>query len=187
MDGLLSFSFDANPVLDPLDPTSSFKLGFTYEVECYDRDGKLRWRDVARNIIPTVGLNDILNCYYGAGSQTTTWYLGMVDNAGFTAFAAGDTMSSHSGWTENTNTSLSARPTWTPSAASGASISNGTAVTISMNPATTCTIKGFFLTSNNTLGGTSGILSSEAALGSPQLCNSGDTLKVTMTNNATTS
>lgn len=187
MDGHLSFVIDTDMVGRAAELESTFRLGFTYDVECYDAHGNLRWRDRAKNIIPTVGLNDILNCYYGAGSQSTTWYLGMVDNSGFTAFNATDTLSSHSGWTENTNTSNSSRGTWTPGAASAASISNGTAVTIPMNPSGTCTIKGFFLANNNTLGGTSGLLSSEAALGTPQLCNNGDTLKVTMTNNATTS
>lgn len=187
MDNFVIGTADDGVMFPEIGIQSSFGMGFTYNVECYDKHGNLRWRDAAKNIIPTIGLNDILNVYYAVGSQSAAWYLGMVDNAGFTAFNSTDTMASHSGWTENTNTSLPSRPVWTPSAASGASISNGTAVTVTMNPSTTCTIKGFFLANNNTLGGTSGLLSSEAALGTPQLCNPGDTLKVTMINAATTS
>jgi len=184
----LSFSVDAG--LAPFSEealASGFQLGGTFHVECYDKDGNLRWKDTAKNILPVINLNDILNVYYNASSATTTWYMGMVDNAGFSAFASTDTMASHSGWSENTNTSLASRPTWVPSAASAGSMSNPTATTFNMNPSPTCTIRGFFLASNNTLGGTSGMLSAEAALGTPQIANNGDTLKVTYAINATTS
>lgn len=188
MDPVMTFAVDAMLGDEGFSGIAdSFGLGGYYEVECYDKDGNLRWKDIAKNILPTTNLNDVLNVYWGAGSQSTTWYLGMVDNAGFSAFASTDTAASHAGWTENTNTSLTARPVWTPGAAASASISNPTAVTIPMNPSTTCTIKGFFLSTSNTLGGTAGMLSAEAALGTPQLCNNGDTLKLTYTLNATTS
>ena len=190
MDSDLTFSYDASGLWLP-DETSlisqRFGIGGIFEAWCYDRHGNLRWHDVAKNIIPTAGLNDILNIYYGAGSQTATWYMGMVDNAGFSAFGATDTMGSQAGWAETVNTSLTSRPIWTPAAASAGSVSNGSAVTFNMNPSPTCTIRGFFICSNNTLGGTSGILSPEAALTSPQLCNNGDVLKVTYAVNATTS
>ena len=184
-----NFVLDTESILNPENiPASGLKIGGTFTAECYDRDGKLKWKARAKNIIPNAVLNDILNVYFDASSATTTFYMGMVDNSGFTAFAAGDTMSSHSGWTENTNTSLSTRPTWTPGSASAQSIANGTQVSFPMNPSGTCTIKGFFLTSNSTLGGTTGNLVATAAIGTgPQTCSNGDTLKVTYAVNATTS
>lgn len=183
-------TFQINAGLSPFsmeELASGFSLGGTFYAECYDKDGNLRWKDTAKNILPTINLNDVLNVYFNASSQTTVWYMMMVDNAGFSAFSATDTAASHSGWSENTNTSLASRPAWTPGAASAGSMSNPSATQFNMNPSTTCTLKGFALISNNTLGGTSGMLSAEAALGTPQLCNNGDTLKVTYAINATTS
>ena len=158
---------------------SGLGVGGTFFVECYDKDGNLRWRDQAKNIIPNAILNDILNVYFNSGAQTSAFYIGIVDNAGFSAFAAADTMASHAGWTENINYSNGSRPVWTPGAASGQSISNPTPATFNMNPPSTITVKGFFLTSSNTLGGTSGNLDATAALQTPQQANNGDTLKVT--------
>lgn len=168
-------------------PTGRFSLGGVFYCECWDKWGRFRWRDWAKNILPVANLNDILNTYFGGGSQIVTWYMGMVDNAGFSAFSASDTSASHPGWSENTNCSNSSRPAWTPGAASSGSMSNPSATVFNMNPAPTCTIKGFFLSQSNTLGGTSGMLSAEAALTSPQVFNNGDTGKVSYSIIATTS
>lgn len=177
----MSFSIDtAFPQsVDDTAAGTGFEVGGYMDVECYDSDGKLKWTDRVHNIIPNAALDNILNVYYAAATQTTTFYMGMVDNAAFSAFAAADTMASHTGWTESTACSNSVRPTWTPGAASGQSIANGTQVTFTINA--TATIKGFFLTTVNTLGGTTGTLNATAALSSAQAVANGDSLKVTYT------
>lgn len=166
--------------------SDQFKIGGVFHAECYDQDGKLKWSDVAYNAVSNLALNDVLDVYLGAASQTSVWYLGLVDNTGFSAYAAADTMSSHAGWTESVAYSNTNRVTWTPGSASSQSVSNGTTSDFTINAS--ATIKGVFLTSNNTKSGTTGKLFATASFsGGNQTVNSGDTLKVTYTCSATTS
>jgi len=138
------------------------------------------WEESIRNIIPNGGLNDLLSVWLKSGTQTTTWYILLVDNASFSAFAAADTMSSHSGWIENTDYDESVRQTWTGSAISGQSTDN-TASPAVFTISTTITIKGAAFVSNNTKGGTTGILASEAAFDSNRSLVDNQTLSVTIT------
>lgn len=114
----------------------------------------------ATNLIPTVALTDVLAVYLAAGTPKTTWYAGLVNNVGFTTFAAGDTIASHGGWTEWQTYSESVRQTWTPAAASGGSITNSAAMVFT--PSADAVIHGAFLVSNSTKGGTGGLMYSEA-------------------------
>jgi hypothetical protein len=166
--------------------------GGTFHVACYDADGNLRWTDRAKNGVTSTGLDYVLNTCFRGGTAITTWYLGLVDNAGWTGYNLTDTMSSHSApntWAENTDFSNATRPQWSPGAPSGNAISNGTTVDFTMNPASgTRTIKGLFCVSNNTIGGTTGTLFSTASFaGGTQTVNNGDTLKVTYTISAANS
>ena len=149
-----------------------------YHVRCYGPDGALKWEDYTDNLITNVGLNDVLNAYIRGTTQTTAWYMGLVDNASYSAFAAADTASSHTGWVENQAYSNGSRPQWSPGAASSQSITNASSVNFSMNA--TATIRGIFIASVATLGATTGTLFSEAAFsGGNQSVNSGDTLQCT--------
>lgn len=171
---------------------NGLSAGGHFIVECFDKDGNFKWEDTAENAVTGVGLDHILNIVLGAGTQITTWYIGLVDNAGFTAFASGDTSASHSGWSEaaGSDYSQSTRPSWSPSTSSGGagSVSNSSTVNFSMTNSSSLTIKGLFLISDNTKAGTSGVLFSTAAFTSgTQATNSGDTLKITYTVSATSS
>lgn len=166
--------------------------GGHFIVECFDKDGNLKWEDTAENAVTGVGLDYLLNISLGAGTQITTWYIGLVDNSGFTTLAAADTAASHGGWTEaaSGNYSQTTRPSWTPSTSSGGagSVANSSTVNFSMTNSSALTVKGLFLISDNTKGGTSGTLFSTAAFtGGTQATNSGDTLKITYTVSATSS
>lgn len=157
-----------------------FGLKGRFDVECYGPDGALKWRNTAFNAITNAGLDHTLNSELRNQTQVATWYMGLVDNAGFSAYAAADVMSSHAGWAENQDYSQSTRPTWTPAAPSSQAVANSSTVDFSMNA--TKTIRGLFITSANDKGGTTGTLFSEASFtGGNQAVNSGDTLKVTYT------
>jgi len=88
----------------------------------------------------------------------TAWYAGLINNAGFTGVDATDVMSSHSGWAESTDYTESVRQTLSFAAAASRSIT--AEVSFTMNA--TVTIDGLFVVTNNTKGGTSGVLWSTA-------------------------
>lgn len=131
------------------------------------------------NGIVDVGLNHILETEFHSGTQVTTWYIGLIDNAGFSALSNSDTSASHAGWTENTDYSNANRVTWGTGAASGRSVTNASTADFNING--TATIKGIFIISQNTKGGSTGVLWSTAAFGSNVSVQNGDTLKVTYT------
>lgn len=153
----------------------NFNLGLTniWEVVCYDKDGKEKWREKNKNIIVTEGLNHILNTQFNAGTQVTTWYIGLK---GTGTPVAADTMASHSSWSEITDYTGN-RKEWTEGAASAGSMTNSTSVDFSMNAGVT--VVGAFLNSAAT--GDSGTLYGVVDFASSRAVISGDTLAVTVT------
>lgn len=156
-----------------------------YTVVCHDKDGNLKWEARSDNLVVNVGLQDMNAKYFTGSTYTAAFYLGLYGAAASNNPAAGDTMSSHAGWTEVTAYSQSTRPACsfgTPTTA------NPSVATNSASPATfsingTTTVGGAFLTTNNTKGGTTGTLFSAADFQSPgdRSVVSGDTLTVTYT------
>lgn len=164
--------------------------GGFYTIQCHDADGNLKWEVVEKhNLVVNGGLQDMNTKYFTGSSYTATWYLGLYGAGATNNPAAGDTMSSHAGWTEVTAYSQAARPTATFGTATTA---NPSVISNSASPATfsingTTTVGGAFLTSNSTKGGTTGVLFSAADFASPgdRSVVSGDTLTVTYTFNLT--
>lgn len=155
------------------------KMKGKFHVEHYNDKGELLAEYDFYNGVTNGGRDNILNVYFDAATQTTTWYMGLIDNSGFSALAAGDTMSSHTGWTEFVSYSGGARGTWGAGASSGQSITNATAVTF--NITSSGTVYGIFITSSNTLSGTSGTLWATGGFTSTVPVSNGDQLKVTYT------
>lgn len=168
----------------------NLKVGGHFIVECYDKDGNFKWEDVAENAVTTVGIAYLLNVSLCNQAQIAAWYIGIVDNAGFSTFAPADTMASHAGWSEVAvgNYSNTTRVTWSPSAPSGGAIVNAATSNFNMTNAGALSVYGLFLNSDSTKSGTVGTLFSTAAFtGGTQAVNSGDTLKITYTVSATSS
>jgi hypothetical protein len=150
-----------------------------YEVECV-RDGEVVWTDRIDNLVTTVGKNDALDKYLAGSAYTAAWYLGLIDSGSYSAVAAADTSASHGGWTESTAYSQGARPTAAWSAASAGAKALSSAASFSINAG--ATIKGCFLISNSTKGGTTGILYSAGLFsGGDKVVQNGDTLNVSYT------
>jgi hypothetical protein len=159
--------------------------GGVFTIQCHSQDGQLRWEETTHNLVVNVGLQDMNTKYFSGSSYTATWYLGLYGSGSTNNPAASDTMSSHAGWTEVTAYSQSTRPQCTFGTATTADpsvISNSAAAAVFSINATT-TIGGAFLTSNNTKGGTTGILFSAADFDSPgdRAVASGDTITLTYT------
>lgn len=148
-------------------------------VEHRNKAGKLIGIYRVPNGIVDVGMNHILETEFHAGAAVTTWYIGLVDNSGWTAFADGDTMGSHAGWSESTVYSAGTRPQWTMGAASGRQITNAATVDFAINGS--AVLKGIFITSDSAKSGSAGTLWATAAFSSTVSVQSGDTLKITYT------
>jgi len=159
--------------------------GGVFTIECRGADGALKWSAESDNLVVNVGLKDMNDKYFTGSSYTAAWYIGLYGAASSNNPAAGDTMASHAGWTEVTAYSQSTRPQCNFGAATTADpsvISNSASVAVfSINGTTT--VGGAFLTSNNTKGGTTGILFSASDFQSPgdRSVVSGDVLNVTYT------
>jgi len=156
-----------------------------FEIKCHDKDGNLKWEAQSKNLVVNVGLQYMAGSALTSVTQITTWYLGLYGAGASNTPAAGDTMSSHAGWTEVVAYSNATRVAATFATATTA---NPSVVTNSASPATfningTTTVGGAFLTSGSAKGGTAGTLFSAADFGSPgdRSVVSSDTLSVTYT------
>lgn len=150
------------------------------ELERLVHGGSTLWRDDWHNLVVNDGLNDILTQYFKGSSYTAAHYIGLTD--GTPTPAAGDTMSSHSGWTEVTDYGGSTRPTFTAGTVSSQSVDNsGSVASFSINSDST-TVGGAFCSTDDTKGGTAGVLYSVGAFsGGDKSLDNGDTLEVTAT------
>lgn len=153
------------------------KLGGKFEIKCFDKTGKLKWKDTAKNIVVNVGLYHILDILFvSATSQIDPWYVGLVDDT--PSFAAGDTLASHAGWTENANYTGDRKEF--VDVRSGASVGNSASKASFSIDTDSQTIAGAFLCS--AASGTSGTLLCEAPFtGGDKSVDDGDTLEVTYT------
>ena len=131
-------------------------FGGHWDVECRDKDGNVKWRDTVKNIVVNAGLNHLLDVALSAATQITTWSIGLLSAT--PTVAAGDTMSSHAGWTEVQAYDEANRVAWSDGGVSGQSVSNsGSPAAFTVN-ANGTQIGGAFLISSNTKGGTTGTL-----------------------------
>lgn len=149
------------------------------------------------NGIANEGKNKLLDVMFHAQSAITSWWLGLIDNAGYSALAAADVyaqIGGTNGWAEFTDytdaanaDSASTRPAWTEGAASSQAITNGTPVVFDITD--TGTVKGLFLVgghadcqnkSDNAASG--GVLWATALFNTGDVAvNADDQLKVTYT------
>ena len=168
-------------------PMGNIKLKSCWHFECRDGQGKLKWIDqIEFNLVVNTGLDDVLDKYFKGSAYTAAHYVGLTD--GTPTFAAGDTMSSHAGWTEVTAYDEANRVTPTWGSVSGQSLDNSgspAAFTISTN---NTTIGGAFLSTDNTKGGSSGTLYGGGAFSAgDKTLDDDDTLSVTVTLTASAS
>ena len=151
-----------------------------FKVEHRDADGELKGVYDFPNGIVDEGLDSILDVQFHGSSQIATWYIGLVDNSGWTTWADADTLASHAGWVENTDYTEANRVEWTEGAAAARSMTNAVTCDFSVNA--NGNMKGIFVSSNNVKStGNTGTLWSTAAFSSVVAVTNGDTLKVTYT------
>jgi hypothetical protein len=165
-------------IVNPKDMANYFKMHGHYHVDHYRMGNYLTSYDIDNDIV-NVGKNMIFNVMFNSGTQSATgaWNIGIINNAGFTALAATDTMASHTGWAEFTGYSGGTRVLWGQGSSSGQTITNASPATF--NITSTATLYGIFVCDSSTSGGTTGNLWSTAPFASTVPVTNGDALKVT--------
>ena len=157
------------------------KFGGVFTVQCFDKDGNLKWEEPFHNLVVNQGLQDLNTKYFKGSAYTAAWYLGLVTGPGSgTTFAASDTLASKA-WTEDTNYSGSRKAVsfGTATTADPSVIDNSASPAV-FNINNTTTVAGAFLAS--VASGTSGILFSAGDFtGGDKIVANGDTLNVTYT------
>jgi len=156
-----------------------------FHVLCYDENGNLKWEESNNNLVVNTGIQYMAGTALTSVAQVTIWNIGLVTGPGSgTTYAAGDTMSSHAGWTEFTGYSQATRVAVTFATATTANpsvVTNSASVAVfSINAGGT--VAGAFLTSGSAKSGTSGTLFSGSDFtGGDRTVVNGDTLNVTYT------
>lgn len=158
---------------------AGLKLRTDFLIKCFDKEGNLKWQEEIKNTVVNVGLDDVLDKYFKGSAYTAAFYVGLTD--GTPTVAAGDTMSSHAGWTEITNYDEANRPDLTLGSVSSQSVDNS-ASKATFTISASVTVGGAFVTTNNTKGGTTGTLYGAAAFsGGDRSAVDDDTINVTVT------
>jgi hypothetical protein len=171
--------------------TNRFHITHRYDFECYDKHGNLKWTDSFENQNITEGMKQVLSDAYAAGTAAAL-YVGLVDDTGYTAYAAADTAAkitdtanppTTNGWQECTSYDEATRPALTmgtPTGTTTITISNSAskaAFTISA----TKTIRGAFIVTANTKAGTTGKLYGIGDFSASKNLVDDDVLQVTVT------
>jgi len=169
-----------------------------YHIECRDADGNLKWTDEFPNLVNAIGKQLMLDTLLKGSAYTVVGpYLGLIGTTSPT-FAASDTMTSHSGWTEFINytvggSAVRGTAVFASATSAGTSPSN---VTTSAASAITYTITGaggnvtgcFLVTgsgASSTQSNTGGTLYSAGAFTTAKTTTAGDTVSVTYSTTAT--
>jgi len=156
-----------------------------YTIQCFDAQGNLKWEAESKNLVVNVGLQDMNAKYFTGSAYTATWYLGLYGAGASNLPAASDTMSSHAGWVEIAPYSNVTRPvcTFATPTTANPSVATNSASPASFTITSTATVGGAFLTSNNTVSGTTGTLYSAADFSAPgdRAVTNGDILNVVYT------
>ena len=158
-----------------------------YTFKCFEYEGgPLLWEQTIDNVVCTLGKNLMLQTALTGSAYTVTGpYMGLISSVSYTAVAAADTMTSHTGWTEAGSTNaptFAARVAPAFGTASAGALATSSATSFTMTGAGT--LVGAFITYGTgavtTLMSTAGtLLSAGAFTGGNQPVNSGNVVQVT--------
>lgn len=154
-----------------------------WKAVCRDPLGRVKWQDEFHNIVVNQGLDHILDVVLSAGTQITSWFIGLTD--GTPTPAAADTMDGgHAGWTEVTAYDEATRQAFTDGGVSSQSIDNVGNEAVFTISANGTTVGGAFLVSSSTKGSSAGgqtLYSAGPFAAGDKTIDDNDTLTITAT------
>lgn len=165
-------------------PNDRISAGGVFHVQCFDKDGNLKWEEKSHNLVVNQGLQSMNAVYFSSATQITSWFIGLVTGPGSgTTYSANDTIATHAGWTEfTTYTGTRKACTFGTATTADPSVITNSASPASFVTNASGTIAGAFLCSVTS--GTAGTLFSESDFtGGDRPVASGDTVNVTYTFN----
>jgi len=65
--------------------TTTVRYKNTYDVECLDSEGNVKWKDKIENLVVNVGLDDVLDKYFKGSTYTAAHYVGLFTEVGTAA------------------------------------------------------------------------------------------------------
>jgi len=168
-------------------PTSTEAIGAggVFTATCVGADGQVKWTEEFHNLVVNEGLQNMNQTYFKGSGYTAAWYLGLVSGATSPTYAAGNTLASHSGWTElvpgTAYTGNRQTVTFgTATTADPSVITNSASPSVFPMLVNSTVVAGAFLCTAAT--GTSGVLFSAGSFtGGNKSVDAGDTLNVTYT------
>lgn len=158
---------------------SNSVLGLVYHFQCFDKDGRLKWESREENLIPDVGRDYFLNAALNGGTQYSTWYIGLYE-ADRTPEALDTLATLIADCQEITTytTTASQRLELVDDALSSGVWSNFSNVA-EFEFTADKTVRGGFICSNVSQGGTTGVLLSAVKASSPKTIETDEILRVT--------
>ncbi|WP_055128458.1 hypothetical protein [Pseudomonas mediterranea] len=152
------------------------RLGFIYVGEVIAPDGRILQTHTDTNLIPQVGINQIASLITGVGSVISTYYAGVFANNYVPTNATTATdLPVNAG--ESVAYSQSTRPVWNKTY-DGVSLISSFASRADFTFTADATLYGGFLVSDNTKGGSGGVLLSIARFATPYTVPNGSTFRL---------
>ncbi len=131
---------------------ADMKASVLYTMEHFDKYMEPLWRMDYHGLVPTAGLNKLIDACFKTGLASPAWYVGIIDGASTPVVSATDTMASHAGWVEYEDISNSTRPAFTAGTVAAGAVDNSAAralFTISADGL----VWGSFMVDEDTIGG----------------------------------
>jgi len=154
---------------------NKLKLGGSFIVRCFDKEGILLWEEKSKNMVMESGLAHILDCIFSLDSVVANpnYYVGLID--GDPTIESTDTLALHGGWSEVVSYSQPTRPPYIKLRNEMTVDNSASLAVFSINAS--ATIGGTFICSASS--GTTGLLLSAAAFKTGnKSVTSGQTLEV---------
>jgi hypothetical protein len=146
------------------------------------RDPSSRRRDwdyYVPNGVTVEGLNYLLDAHFGGATVQPLWYMGLIDNSGFSGLAASDTHAAHPGWGEYTSLFLSNRPQWNVATAANSGILASSTPSV-FQITSAGTVRGALIASRQAVGaGAGAVLYAAGAMSAGMSVSAGGTISVT--------